>query len=66
MAFRNELRSNKIIRENTDAGKPTALGGQESSINNIFKTLAVKTAYKLSLLKKDYSLTFPDIIIRDD
>ena len=36
-----EIALNKIIRENTDAGKPTALGSQESSINNILNAVTL-------------------------
>ena len=53
------------IREETDSGKPTVVAQPESRATEIYRSIARKTAAKLSLQAKDYAAKFPRIVIQN-
>ncbi len=54
------------IREEADSGKPTVVADSECRISMEYRTIARKTAAKLSLQAKDYAAKFPSIVIQNN
>ena len=61
-----ELPLQKSIREEMDKGTPTVSENPESPVSMIFREIARKMAATLSMRKKDYSSSFPKIVIQND
>lgn len=61
-----ELPLQKSIREEMDKGTPTVSENPESPVSMIFREIARKMAAILSMRKKDYSSSFPKIVIQND
>ncbi len=53
------------IREQTDNGKPTVAADPDGRLSQIYREIARRVAARLSLTKKDYSATFPSIVIQN-
>jgi len=56
----------KSIRETTDSGKPSVVAEPEGRIAEIYRDIARRVAAKLSLKSKDYSASFPKIVIQNN
>ncbi len=56
----------KSIRETTDSGKPSVVADPEGRIAQIYRDIARRVAAKLSLKAKDYSASFPKIVIQNN
>ena len=54
------------IREGTDVGKPTVVADPEGRIAQIYRAIARRMAAKLSLKAKDFSGSFPKIVIQNN
>ena len=54
------------IRKQTDSGKPTVLADSAGRSTQIYKEIARRTAAKLALQGKDYSVKFPKIVIQNN
>ncbi len=54
------------IREEADSGKPTVVADPECRISQEYRTIARKTAAKLSLQARDYAAKFPSIVIQNN
>lgn len=54
------------IREHTDAGKPSVVAEPDGQIAAIYRTIARRTAAKISEMARDYSDVFTQIIMEDD
>jgi len=54
------------IREGTDVGKPTVVADPEGRIAQIYRDIARRMAAKLSLKAKDFSTSFPKIVIQNN
>jgi len=52
------------IREQVDGGKPTVVSDPEGSISLKYREIARKTAAALVAQSKDYSASFPNIVIQ--
>jgi ATP-binding protein involved in chromosome partitioning len=61
-----ELPLQKSIREEMDKGTPTVSENPESPVSMVFREIARKMAAILSMRKKDYSSSFPKIVIQND
>ena len=56
----------KSIRETTDSGAPSVVTDPEGRIAQIYRDIARRVAAKLSLKSKDYSASFPKIVIQNN
>jgi len=56
----------KSIRETTDSGEPSVVSDPEGRIAQIYRDIARRVAAKLSLTAKDYSASFPKIVIQNN
>ncbi|NNF96202.1 MAG: iron-sulfur cluster carrier protein ApbC [Halobacteria archaeon] len=56
----------KSIREGTDEGKPTVVADPDGRITQIYRDIARRMAAKLSLKAKDFSGSFPKIVIQNN
>ncbi len=56
----------KSIRETTDGGKPSVVSDPDGRIAQIYRDIARRVAAKLSLKTKDYSASFPKIVIQNN
>jgi ATP-binding protein involved in chromosome partitioning len=54
------------IRETTDSGKPSVVADPEGRIAQIYRDIARRVAAKLSLKAKDYTASFPKIVIQNN
>ena len=54
------------IREDVDGGKPTVVANPEGRIAEIYRDIARRVAAKLALKKKDFSASFPKIVIQNN
>jgi len=54
------------IRVGTDEGKPTVVADPDGRITQIYRDIARRTAAKLSLKAKDFSGSFPKIVIQNN
>ncbi|MCW9023833.1 MAG: iron-sulfur cluster carrier protein ApbC [Gammaproteobacteria bacterium] len=54
------------IRKGTDEGKPSVVADPEGRIAQIYRDIARRIAAKLSLQSKDYSASFPNIVIQNN
>ena len=54
------------IRETTDTGKPSVAADPDSRIAQIYRDIARRVAAKLALQAKDYSASFPKIVIQNN
>ncbi len=54
------------IREGTDEGKPTVVADPDGRITQIYREIARRMAAKLSLKAKDFSASFPKIVIQNN
>ncbi len=54
------------IREGTDEGKPTVVADPDGRITQIYRDIARRMAAKLSLKAKDFSGSFPKIVIQNN
>lgn len=54
------------IRESTDGGKPSVVADPEGRIAEIYREIARRVAAKLALKSKDYSASFPKIVIQNN
>jgi len=66
VAFLGALPLDIRIREETDNGKPTVVAEPESPISKIYGDIARRVAGKLAQQKKDYSSSFPNIVIQNN
>ena len=53
------------IREQTDGGKPTVVAEPDSRVSGIYRDIGRKTAARLAMQGKDYSVKFPKIVIQN-
>ena len=53
------------IRQQADSGKPTVVSDPDGQIAVAYKEIARKMAAKLALKAKDYSASFPNIVIQN-
>ncbi len=53
------------IREDVDQGKPTVIAKPKGDIAKTYHEIALKIAAKMSLLNKDFSSKFPNIVIQN-
>lgn len=51
------------IRQEADGGKPTVLADPDHVLSQKYRHIALKAAAKLALQKKDYSQSFPKIVV---
>lgn len=54
------------IRSDVDEGKPTVVADPEGRVSQIYRDIARRVAAKLALQKKDYSASFPNIVIQNN
>ncbi len=54
------------IRVGTDEGKPTVVAEPEGRIAQVYRDIARRMAAKLSLKSKDFSASFPNIVIQNN
>ena len=54
------------VRENVDNGHPSVVEDPESSVSQIYRSMARRVSAKLSLQAKDYSAKFPKIVIENN
>jgi len=54
------------IRTGTDEGKPSVVADPESRITEIYCDIARRVAAKMSMQQKDYSASFPNIVIQNN
>ncbi len=54
------------IRTSTDEGKPSVVADPEGHIAGIYRDIARRVAAKLSLKTRDYSASFPNIVIQNN
>ena len=54
------------IREGTDVGKPTVVADPDGRIAQMYRDIARRMAAKLSLKAKDFSASFPKIVIQNN
>ncbi len=54
------------IRVGTDDGKPSVVADPEGRISQIYRQVARRVAAKLSLRQKDFSSSFPKIVIQNN
>ena len=54
------------IREGTDEGKPSVVADPDGRIAQIYREIARRVAAKLSKQSKDYSASFPNIVIQNN
>ena len=54
------------IREGTDEGKPSVVADPDGRITQIYRDIARRMAAKLSLKAKDFSGSFPKIVIQNN
>ena len=53
------------IRQQADGGEPTVAAEPEGAIAGQYREIARKTAARLALKSKDYSASFPNIVIQN-
>ncbi len=53
------------IREDADGGRPTVVADPEGRVAQIYREIARRVAARLSLMKKDFSASFPNIVIQN-
>ena len=53
------------IRQQADSGKPTVVSDPDGAIADAYKEIARKMTAKLALKAKDYSASFPNIVIQN-
>lgn len=54
------------IRQDVDEGKPTVVADPEGRIAEIYRDIARRIAAKLALKQKDFSASFPKIVIQNN
>jgi len=54
------------IRETTDGGKPSVVADPDGRIAEIYREIARRVAAKLALKAKDFSASFPKIVIQNN
>jgi ATP-binding protein involved in chromosome partitioning len=54
------------IRQGTDEGKPSVVAEPDGRIAQIYRDIARRVAAKLSQQSKDYSASFPNIVIQNN
>ncbi|MGD8711582.1 MAG: iron-sulfur cluster carrier protein ApbC, partial [Thiohalophilus sp.] len=54
------------IRSSTDEGKPSVVADPEGRVAEIYRDIARHVAAKLALKSKDYSASFPKIVIQNN
>jgi ATP-binding protein involved in chromosome partitioning len=62
--FLGALPLDKSIREQADGGKPSVIAQPNSRIAEMYRDIARRATAKLSLQSKDYSVKFPNIVIK--
>ncbi|MDA8389338.1 MAG: iron-sulfur cluster carrier protein ApbC [Gammaproteobacteria bacterium] len=53
------------IRADADSGRPTVVADPDGRIAQIYREIARRIAGKMSLMKKDFSTKFPNIVIQN-
>jgi len=53
------------IREQTDSGNPSVVSDPDGKIADAYRQIARKTAARLALKTKDYTASFPNIVIQN-
>ena len=53
------------IREQADSGKPTVVADPDSATAQRYQEIALRTAGKLSIKKRDFSAKFPNIVVEN-
>ena len=66
VALLGALPLDKSIRETTDSGKPSVVADPEGRIAQIYRDIARRVAAKLSQRTKDFSASFPKIVIQNN
>ena len=64
--FIGSLPLDKQIREEVDGGKPTVVSDPEGRITQIYREIARRVAAKLSLQAREFSASFPNIVIQNN
>lgn len=59
-----QLPLDKKIREQTDKGTPTVVADPDGAIAKMYCEIARQVAARLSLLPKDYSAKFPNVVVK--
>ena len=54
------------IREGADAGRPTVVADPDSELAATYRKISRNVAGRLAARKRDYSDTFPSIVVQDD
>jgi len=60
-----EIPLEMAIRELADSGTPTVVAQPDSTTAKRYQTIALKVAGKLSVKKKDFSASFPNIVVEN-
>jgi ATP-binding protein involved in chromosome partitioning len=60
-----QLPLDMAIRESTDNGKPTVIAEPESEITQLYTKIARQVAAKISAKSRDFSASFPNIVIQN-
>lgn len=55
----------RSIRENADAGKPTVVAEPDSQTANNYRDIALNCAASIAVKKKDFSASFPNIVVEN-
>ena len=63
--FLGSLPLNLSIREQSDAGCPTVVAEPNGAISQVYKQIARQVAIRISVLAKDMSSKFPNIVIQN-
>ncbi|MHB8254734.1 MAG: iron-sulfur cluster carrier protein ApbC [Acidiferrobacter sp.] len=53
------------IREDADSGRPTVVADPDGRVAQIYREIARRVAARLSLMKKDFTGSFPNIVIQN-
>ena len=53
------------IREDADGGRPTVVADPDGRVTEIYREIARRIAARLSLMKKDFTGNFPNIVIQN-
>ncbi|MDH5407476.1 MAG: iron-sulfur cluster carrier protein ApbC, partial [Gammaproteobacteria bacterium] len=54
------------IRKDADEGKPTVVADPDGRVAQIYRDIARRVAAKLALQQKDFSASFPKIVIQNN
>lgn len=63
--YLGDIPLSRNIREGADSGSPTVVSEPDSSLADIYRSIARHTSGRLAARKKDYSDVFPSIVIQN-